>query len=121
MSSKFGLPHDVVAYLNGGNGYTNNVNGLFQLANDVLGGAIHRVNPLNVQYAVAAINNAFDGCRILTGTITLWSKYSDDHKYYQETENNLIKPCQEIIGFCIPNPYDKHFNSKYRLPVSGMA
>jgi hypothetical protein len=67
--AKFGLPHSVVAYLNGGNGYTNNINALYQLANDVIGGEITAVSPLDVQLAIAAINNAFDGCRILTGTL----------------------------------------------------
>src|SRR5439155_13956602 len=68
--AKFGIPHGVVLYLNDGNGYANNVNGLFQLANDVLGGANTAINALDAQYAAAAINNAFDGCRMLTGTIS---------------------------------------------------
>ena len=60
---KFGLPHNVVLYLNGANGYTKNVNGLYQLANDVLGGVNTTISALDAQNAVAAINNAFDGCR----------------------------------------------------------
>ena len=66
---KFGLPHDVVVYLNGGNGYSNDVNGLFQLANDVLGGVVTIVDAAHMQEAVATINLAFDGCRILIKTI----------------------------------------------------
>jgi uncharacterized delta-60 repeat protein len=68
-SSKFGLPHNVVLYLNGSNGYSNTVNGLYQLANDVLGGANSDISALDAQISVAAINNAFNGCRVLTGTI----------------------------------------------------
>jgi len=66
---KFGLPHDVVVYLNGSNGYSNDVNGLFQLANDVLGGVNTATDAAHVQEAVATINQAFDGCRVLVGTI----------------------------------------------------
>jgi hypothetical protein len=68
-SSKFGIPHNVVVYLNGGNGYTNTVNGVFQLANDILGGANTDIPALDAQSSVAAINNAFSGCRVLTGII----------------------------------------------------
>jgi hypothetical protein len=67
--AKFGIPHAVVVYLNGGNGYANNVNGLFRLANDVLGGANTAINAPDIQNAVATINNAFDGCRMLTGIL----------------------------------------------------
>ena len=68
-SSKFAVPYNVIVYLNGGNGYSNTVNGLFQLANDVLGGANSAINAADIQVAVAAINNAFSGCRILNGMI----------------------------------------------------
>lgn len=71
-SSKFGLPHNVVMYLNGANGYANSVNGLFQLANDILGGVTGltaSVSATDLSTAVATINNAFSGCRVLTATI----------------------------------------------------
>ena len=67
--SKFGILHSIILYLNGGNGYTNDVNGLFQLANDVLGAANTSVTASSVQQAVTSINLAFEGCRILVGTI----------------------------------------------------
>jgi hypothetical protein len=67
--AKFGLPHNVILYLNGGNGYAPTVNGLFQLANDVLGGVNIAMDPSEVQNAVATIISAFDGCRIMTGNI----------------------------------------------------
>ena len=68
-SSKFGIPHNVVLYLNSGNGYSNTIDGLYQLANDILGGANSDISALDAQISLAAINNAFNGCRILTGTI----------------------------------------------------
>ena len=67
---KFGLPHEVVVYLNdAANGYSSNINGLYDLANDVLGGANDDLSAAVVQNAIAVINNAFDKCRVLTGTL----------------------------------------------------
>lgn len=68
-SSKFGLPHNVVLYLNAANGYANTINGLFQLANDILGGVTTAVSATELSTAIANINNAFSSCRVLTGTI----------------------------------------------------
>lgn len=118
---KFGLPHSVIVYLNGGNGYSNNVNGLFQLANDVLGGVNTSLNPNDLQVAVAAINNAFDGCRILTGTLPftagmpLTTKYNNNEK----TTDGLI--AEELIVKAFPNPYEKEFSLRIVSPVSGKA
>jgi hypothetical protein len=114
--AKFGLPHSIVLYLNGGNGYANNVNGLFQLANDVLGGANTAVSALDAQYAVAAINSAFDGCRMLTGTID----------YAPLTTMEVQKPVPEIkdhelLVKAFPDPYDRQFSLRITSPVSGMA
>jgi hypothetical protein len=118
-SSKFGLPHDIIVYLNGGNGYTNNVSGLFQLANDVLGGINTAVSALHVQYAVATINNAFDGCRILTGALpyvqpllTRTIRVIDGRE--ETTSGNLI-----VTAF--PNPYNSPFSLRINSPISGMA
>jgi uncharacterized repeat protein (TIGR01451 family) len=58
------LPQSILNYF-GGEGFT--VNELFNLANEVLGGANTAVSPSDVQMAVDAINNAFDECRILAG------------------------------------------------------
>jgi len=118
---KFGLPHSVVLYLNGGNGYANNVSGLFQLANDVLGGVNSSINPLDVQYAVAATNSAFDGCRILTATIS-----------YSQPTNVLTKALkvanipdevasEKLVVTAFPNPYNTYFSLRIISPVSGMA
>src|SRR5438874_746408 len=117
---KFGLPHNVVLYLNGGNGYTKNVNGLFQLANDVLGGVNTTISALDAQNAVAAINNAFDGCRILTGTLpyllspALITRTANTKKEITEPENKLT-----VTAF--PNPYNKQFSLRIMAPVSGKA
>ena len=117
---KFGLPHNVVQYLNNGNGYTTDVNGLFQLANDVLGGVNITVSASEVQAAVEKINSAFDGCRVLTGTIpyssspALITRTTNTEKEITETANKLT-----VIAF--PNPYNKQFNLSITSPVGGMA
>lgn len=106
---KFGLPHSVVTYLNGGNGYSNNINGLYQLANDVLGGTNTAVNPLEVQLAIAAINGAFDGCRILTGTIAYVPPLSITKDFFPAKEVSL-PPSHELIVTAYPNPSTSRFN-----------
>lgn len=122
-ASKFGLPHNVVVYLNGGNGYPATVNGLFALANDVLGGVNTTMNASAVEQAVDVINNAFDECRVLVGTIP----YNDQSlvrtgqlivKMPEVTvtgETNVLK----VIAY--PNPYKNHFQLLITSPVSGMA
>lgn len=106
--AKYGLPHTVIAYLNGGNGYNNTVYGLYQLANDVLGGVNIAVSPLNVQLAVAAINSAFDGCRILTGTIPYTSPSSLTRSTIFEKEVSAT-PANELNVTVHPNPSTSHF------------
>lgn len=112
--AKFGIPHNVVQYLDGGNGYNNNVNGLFQLANDVLGGVNTAISASDAQNAVAKINEAFDGCRMLTGTIghiqnVLMTKSSNA----VITSAGIVKkPELQIKGLevkAIPNPSENHF------------
>lgn len=119
LPSKFGLPHSVVVYLNGGHGYSNNVNGLFQLANDVLGGVITSISALDVQYAVAAINNAFDGCRILTATLPYNQSVLTRTAPVMDRKREMSSENFEVTAF--PNPYTNQFNLKIKSPVSGTA
>jgi hypothetical protein len=115
---KFGLPHNVALYLNGANGYSHNVNGLFNLANDVLGGANNAVTAADAQAAVAIINQAFDSCRILTTTLPYVSPtYITTVPKTQMQE--LVAEDLKVSAF--PNPYDKQFSLKIISPVSGMA
>jgi hypothetical protein len=119
LPSKFGLPHTVVVYLNGGHGYTNNVNGLFQLANDVLGGVNTSISALDVQNAVATINNAFDGCRMLTATLP----YKQSVLTRTTPSGNEIKEIstENLQVTAFPNPYNNQFNLKINSPVAGTA
>ena len=118
---KFGLPHNVIVYLNGGNGYANNVSGLFQLANDVLGGLNTSLNPNDLQLAVTAINNAFDGCRILTGALPFTAGMPLTTKYDHDERTTDVFIAEELIVKAFPNPYEKEFSLSIVSPVSGKA
>jgi hypothetical protein len=121
LPSRFGLPHDVIVYLNAGNGYTNNVSGLFQLANDVLGGVNTSVNALNVQYAIATINNAFDGCRILTATLPYDQSANVITTAMKATSGIKETPLESLAVTAFPNPYNDQFSLRINSPVSGIA
>jgi hypothetical protein len=116
-ATKFGLPHSVIVYLNGGNGYAATVDGLFALANDVLGGVNTAIKASTVQEAVDVINNAFDNCRILTGTIPYATPYITKTKpdKLQETTNNRFR----VMPY--PNPYKDQFYLLINSSVNGIA
>ena len=123
-SAKFGLPHSVILYLNGGNGYAPTVEGLFQLANDVLGGVVTSISPAAVNQAVNVINNAFDECRVLVETIPF------DNGFITQTGNapkgisSLMKVGKDPVVLHViayPNPYSRHFQLQINSSVSGLA
>ena len=123
-ATKFGLLHDVITYLNGSNGYAATVDGLFQLANDVLGGIVTNISAASVNQAVDVINNAFDGCRVLVGTIPYNNILLKTMPVITETKNG--KPTQ-IVSInslkvtAYPNPYKDYFQLQIISPESGMA
>jgi hypothetical protein len=118
LPTKFGLPHNIVLYLNGPNGYSHNVNGLFTLANDVLGGSNNSIAPTDAQAAMATIIQAFDSCRILTTTLPYISPtYITTVPKVQMQE--LVSDDLKVTAF--PNPYDKQFSLRIISPVGGMA
>lgn len=113
---QFVLPNNVVQYLNGGNGYSNDVNGLYQLANDVLGGVNTSVGAAEVQSAMGTISYAFHGCRLLTGTVSS-SQPTVITKNLSVTEKNN----GGLLVSAFPNPYSNQFHLRIVSPVSGMA
>ena len=122
--SKFGLPHDVIIYLNGGNGYPATVNGLFALANDVLGGVVTNISASLVNQAVDVINNAFDECRILVGTIPFNTSLLKNAEFIVDA--SLLKVKEAIAPNALnvvayPNPYKNYFQLQVNSPVTGMA
>jgi hypothetical protein len=114
--SKYGLPHNIVLYLNGGNGYTHDINGLFSLGNDILGGANTGVTPEEIQKAIATINLAFEGCRILSGYISYVSPVITKALQYQELNEQT-----QLMVTAFPNPSEGKFTLRITTPVSGMA
>jgi Concanavalin A-like lectin/glucanases superfamily/HYR domain/Secretion system C-terminal sorting domain/Lectin C-type domain/SprB repeat len=65
--SNFQMPTGVISYLtNPANGYSPNVTGLFNLANDALGGKTGLPNLSTIASAADKINKTFNGCRLLS-------------------------------------------------------
>ena len=121
---KFGLHHSVIVYLNGGNGYPATVDGLLLLANDVLGGVVSNISASAVNEAMDIINNAFDECRILVGTIPYQSQLITKTQVPVSTSDNFTKETNEtntlkVIAY--PNPYKNFFQLQITSPVSGTA
>jgi len=105
---KYGLPHNVIVYLNGGNGYSADINGLYILANDLLGGLNISLSASDVQNAISSVNNAFEGCKVLTGTLP-----------YAPFVPTLVKRSSNTEVFALdfsvsvfPNPASSMFNIK---------
>ena len=115
---KFGLPHEVIVYVNGNNGYPATVNGLFALANDVLGGVNTDIEASLVVNAVDMINKAFDGCRILVQTIAYNEQLLVSTKISKAIETPVVNALK-VIAY--PNPYRNYFQLTINSPVSGMA
>ena len=120
--TKFGIPHSIILVLNGGTGYTNNVNGLLQLANDVLGAVNTSVSIASLMQSMDVINQAFAECRILTGTIPASAaiKNSEQIKESQQPDQSLISmkanPNPSILNFTI-TILSPEQNSSIRLKV----
>jgi hypothetical protein len=115
---KFGLPHEIITYLNGNNGYPATVDGLFALANDVLGGVNKNISTSVVQTAADVINNAFDGCSVLVRTIPYNTGIlvkGGTVRVKTGSETNTLT----VIAY--PNPYEKNFQLRITSPVTGMA
>jgi len=120
--TKFGVPHSIILVLNGGTVYTNNVNGLLQLANDVLGGVNTTVSITDLQQALLIIEDAFAACRILVGTIpaSAATKNSEQIKESEQPNGSLISmkanPNPSILNFTI-TILSPEQNSSIRLRV----
>jgi hypothetical protein len=97
-------------------GYAVTVAGLLQLANDALGGV--NVSPLTlsqIESAVDNINNAFDGCKILTGYVQASGGSG------RVITSNSIASQPSLIVTAFPNPYEENFSLKINSPVTGQA
>jgi hypothetical protein len=121
-ATKFGLPHNVIVYLNGGNGYPATVDGLFQLANDILGGVVTNISASSVNEAVDVINNAFDECRILVGTIPYSQTLTKTQLIVKGIDANKENiEANELKVIAYPNPYKNHFQLQVTTSLTGIA
>jgi len=126
---KFGFPHPVVVFLNNSNDafdYPNTVAGLFKLANDILGGVNVPVNCADVATAVDVFNNAFDGCRIQTGSIPFNDASSlIVNNGLQTGSTTLSQPTIETVNEvqikAYPNPFSDKVNFQFVSPIKGKA
>ena len=115
---KFGLPHDVIMYLDGSNGYEPTVAGLFQLANDVLGGVNTTINASDIAQAVDLINNAFGECRVLVEAIP-YSEPILTRAVHAEAKEGPQASNLKVIAY--PNPYKNEFQLLITSPLTGTA
>ena len=120
-TTKFGLPHNLIVYLNGGNGYPVTVDGLFQLANDVLGGVVTGLSASSVNEAVDAVNKAFDECRVLVGTIPYNNNFTKSTQLIVDAKVKEVSEQNTLKAIAYPNPYKDHFQLAVTSPVSGLA
>ncbi|HEX6846746.1 MAG TPA: hypothetical protein VF144_07200 [Chitinophagaceae bacterium] len=120
----FGLPHNIIVYLNGNNGYPATINGLFTLANDVLGGVVTNISASSINQAVEVVNNAFDECRVLVGTISYnnnLTRISPVIVDVSKIRAREIVAQNELKVIASPNPYKDRFQLLLTSPVSGPA
>jgi hypothetical protein len=91
----FALPSNVFTYM-ADNGYGNTLQGLLDLANDVLAGT-ESINPSSVTNALDAFNRGFDECRLLV------EFYNDPLKIAHISTSDLM---DVENGFSVyPNPF----------------
>jgi len=124
-----GFPHAVVVFLNNSNDafdYPNTVAGLFKLANDILGGVSVPVNCADVATAVDVFNNAFDGCRIQTGSIPFNDASSlIVNNSLRTSSTSPGQPAMETVNEvqikAYPNPFSDKVNFQFVSPIKGKA
>jgi hypothetical protein len=123
----FGFPHALVVFLNNNTDafdYPNTVEGLFKLANDILGGVNVPVNCADVAAAVDTYNNAFDGCRIQTGTIPFASPSITSSSLHSENttlSTQIPETVNEVQIKAYPNPFSEQVSFRFVSPVKGKA
>ncbi len=100
-------------------GYAMNVGGLFQLANDALGGELNLFAPTScdmsstlycqIQSAVDMINNAFDECRIFVGNL-------DAPVQCPRTPTTTLQADRNDLLTAQPNPFNHSTTVRVLLP-----
>ena len=127
----FYIPQNIVTYLtNNGNA---TVQGLFNLANQYLGGfTASGINISSVNKAVDAINNGFDNCRVFRGYYTPVTSYAliaatkqgviEDKAILSPTvkdaKANIPEPV-ELKATAHPNPFNSFVEINFDSPIEG--
>jgi len=107
------LPRSVVTYLSATG--DNTVQGLLNLANRALGGEFPAdINAGNIAQAIEAINNGFDGCRILNG----WG--NSVAAPIVPVPTHTCAGTVQVVGV-YPNPYTNKVYFRFIAPVTGVA
>jgi hypothetical protein len=116
----FIIPQNFVSALNNQNLHPKTVYGLFLLANDVLGGVVTSITATDARDAVEMVNNAFSGCRILTGTSSSSAPFiAGRSAVHPVSDQEFASGVIAVKAF--PNPYNKVFRLQIHSPVSGIA
>jgi hypothetical protein len=72
-----------------------------------------------VQLAIATINNAFDGCRILIGTIPYLQNEFLTKNSETRKADDLEIISRQLSATAFPNPYSTKFSLMVKSPVTG--
>jgi hypothetical protein len=102
------------------------VAGLFKLANDILGGVNVPVDCADVATTVDRFNNAFDGCRIQTGSIPFNQTSTLIVNNSLPASDKIpghptIETANEIQVKAYPNPFSDKVNFQFVSPVRARA
>jgi hypothetical protein len=108
----FAIPGNVITFM-AANGYGNTLQGLLNLANDVLGG-LTGISPSSVTNALDAFNEGFDDCAILVEFYNSALKIA----VISKTENQMTGEPQHTVW---PNPFSDKVNFEFLSPKDAKA
>jgi hypothetical protein len=112
LPDTFSIPNDVLIFM-AANGYGNTLQGLLNLANDVLGG-LQGISPSSVTGALDAFNRGFDDCRLLVEFYSSALKIA----VISKIENQITREPEHNVW---PNPFSEKVNFEFRSPKDAKA
>jgi hypothetical protein len=124
------FPHEIAVFLAGPNGYPNTIGGLFQLANDLLGGVNNTGMSLetalnHVQSSVEGINSGFDECRVLLGYAPYTTRITVTTPAEQPKVQPKMVPMKEstpkVTVDAFPNPFQEKVTFVVKSPIAGQG
>jgi hypothetical protein len=106
VKDTFAIPGDVLTFM-AANGYGNTLQGLLNLANDVLGG-LQGISPASVTAALDAFNMGFDNCAILV-------EFYDSLKVAHVYGTGISQLDKKLDLLVYPNPFGSNSNLKFEF------